>query len=429
MTVMLLMGITVLVLLAAGFPIALVLGATGIAWTLLYDPGHMTGVAHTVFNTASSETLIAVPLFILMGQIVQHSHVAERFYRAIALWLRRLPGGLLHANVSVCTVFSAVSGSSVATAATVATAALPSLQRLKYENRLATGTLAAGGTLGILIPPSIPLIVYGSIVEESIGTLFIAAIIPALMLVSLFHGYILIRSVINPELAPASTGESTSLSELMRSLLHILPVMAIVVAVLGGIYAGWTTSTEAAAIGVFMALAVAIGYRAVNREMLRIVLQETLTLTAMMLFIVIGAQIFSFAVYTWGINREIGQLVSGLPLQPVFILAIIVVIYIVLGMFVDALSLMLMTISIVHPIIVGLGYDAIWFGIVLVLLLEVGLITPPVGMNLFTIKAVSPGLSLSDVAYGALPFVALMLLAIALLVAFPMIVLWLPFYA
>ena len=176
------MGLTVVLLLAFGFPIALVLGATGVIWTLLYDPNYMSGIAHTVFNTASGETLIAIPLFVLMGQIVQHSRVAERFYETVARWLRFLPGGLLHANISVSAVFSAVSGSSMATAATVASAALNSLERLKYDRRMSTGTLAAGGTLGILIPPSIPLIVYGSLAEESIGSLFIAALLPALLI-------------------------------------------------------------------------------------------------------------------------------------------------------------------------------------------------------------------------------------------------------
>ncbi|RAI02421.1 hypothetical protein DLJ53_13785 [Acuticoccus sediminis] len=427
MTVMALMGATVLLLLAAGFPIALVLGATGVFWTILYNPNYLGGIAHTVFNTASGETLIAIPLFILMGQIVQHSRVAERFYETVARWLAVVPGGLLHANISVSAVFSAVSGSSVATAATVATAALPSLDRLHYDRRLSTGTLAAGGTLGILIPPSIPLIVYGSLVEESIGSLFIAALLPALMTVSLFHIYIFVRALLDPSVAPAGAADTPPIST-AAALGNVLPVLAIVLVVLGGIYLGWTTSTEAAALGAFMALLTAAGQRTLTWGMLKTVLGETASLTAMILFIVIGAQIFSFAVYTWGINSDIRQLVGGLPYPPLAIFGIIVVIYLILGMFVDALSLMLMTLAVVHPIIVSLGYDPIWFGIVLVLLLEVGLITPPVGMNLFTIKAVNPSISLKDIAYGSLPFVAIVLFSVAILVMFPEVVLWLPFH-
>jgi len=430
MIVMLLMIVSILVLLGTGFPIALVLGATGAISTFILDPKYMSGIPHTIFNTATAEPLIAVPLFILMGQIIQQSKVAERFYLSIALWLRPIPGGLLHSNITVCTVFSAVSGSSVATAATVATAAMPNLDRLGYDRRLSTGTLAAGGTLGILIPPSIPLIVYGSIVEESIGSLFVAAIVPAILLVSMFHAYIFFRALMNPSLAPTDTNASSvSLRQLFLSLRDILPVFAIVLAVLGGIYAGWTTSTEAAAVGVLMAFAIAAGYGAINVKMLRGVFVEAIMLTSKILFIVIGAQIFSYSVFVWGINSTIGNFVANLDFSPTVIFFVIVLIYLTLGMFVDALSLMLMTIAIVHPIVVNLGYDSVWFGVVLVLLLEVGLITPPVGMNLFTIKAVSSKILLSDVAYGSLPFVLIILFSVALLVAFPMIVLWLPFYA
>ena len=430
MTVMLLMIASILFLLGAGFPIALVLGVIGVISTFLLDPKYMSGIPHTVFNTATAEPLIAVPLFILMGQIIQQSKVAERFYSSVALWLRPIPGGLLHSNITVCTVFSAVSGASVATAATVATAAMPNLERLGYDRRLSTGTLAAGGTLGILIPPSIPLIVYGSIVEESIGSLFIAAILPALLLVLMFHLFIFIRALIDPDLAPIDkAASSVTLRELFLSLGDILPVFAIVAAVLGGIYAGWTTSTEAAAVGVFMALVIATAYNSLNFKMLRKVFIDAIMLTSMILFIVIGAQIFSYSVFVWGINSTIGDFVGNLDLHPVAIFSVIVLIYITLGMFVDALSLMLMTIAIVHPIVTNLGFDSIWFGVVLVLLLEVGLITPPVGMNLFTIKAVNPKILLSDVAYGSLPFVLIILMAVMLMVIFPKIVLWLPFYA
>ncbi len=421
-----LMGLTVVILLFAGFPIAVVLGLTGIAWTWAYGSSYLPGIAHTAFNTMASETLIAVPLFLLMGQIVQKARIAERFYNSLAHILIGLPGGLLHANVLACGIFSAVSGSSVATASTIATAAVPSQTRLNYNPRLTAGSLAAGGTLGILIPPSIPLIIYCSLIEESIGLVFIAAIAPAFLLLAMFHLYIFMRALVDPTIAPLP--ENISEAEDRSNLLwDALPLTVIILSVLITIYMGWMTASEAAAGGVAVSLVVALLGKSLTIPRLTEAAVESVRLTAMLLFIIVGAQLFSYAVFTWGFNTIVSDLVASVAWPPAVILLILALIYLVLGMFVDAISLLLMTVPVVHPIILQLGYDPIWFGVVLVLLLEVGLITPPVGMNLFAIKAVAHAISLKDISFGALPFVFLMLMVAVLLSAFPQLALWLPF--
>jgi len=425
MTVLALMGLMLGVLLFIGLPIGLVLGASGLFWLVMKDPILLRGASRAVMNLVTGDVLLVLPLFILMGIIVQKSNVAGRFYAGVALWLRRIPGGLLHTNIAVCAVFSAISGSSVATAATVGSTSIPTLLKLNYDRRLMAGSLAAGGTLGILIPPSIPLIVYGATVQQSVGQLFVAALLPALLMVAMFMVYILIRAVLNPALAPAAqTGRATA-AEMLRSLLDMVPLLGVAVVVIGGIYLGWTTTTEAAALGLGMAVMIAAATRSLTLPMLGDALVETVLLTGVLMFIVIGATVFSFAIFSWGINSMMTQLVAGLPLPPLVIILVIALAYVVLGMFIDPISLMLMTISVIVPVIVTLGYDPIWFGVVLVILLEIGMITPPVGMNLFTIKAISPknSMTLGDISMGSLPFVAVMAVVALVLILFPGIVL------
>lgn len=426
MTILLLMSLTLIVLLAIGLPIGLVLGLSGIFWLVVRDPALLRGASYAIVNLSTGEVLVSMPLFILMGLVVQKTAVANRFYSGVAIWLRRLPGRLLHTNIAVCAVFSAVSGSSVATAATVASTALPNLMRLNYEKRLMSGTLAAGGTLGILIPPSIPLIIYGAAVQQSIGQLFVAAMLPAALMVALFTLYILVRGVLNPEFTPADISERITMSRRLRSLLDMAPLATIALVVIGGIYLGWTTTIEAAALGLAMAVVMAAATRSLSFAVLREALFETVDLTAMLLFILIGATLFSFAVFSWGINSMAAELIADITLPPLVVILLICAAYVVLGMFIDSISIMLMTVSVVVPAIVSLGYDPIWFGIVLVILLEVGLITPPVGMNLFTIQAMSPNksITLGDVSRGSFPFVLLMLATVLILILFPEIVMW-----
>ena len=425
MTVLALMGLMLGILLFIGLPIAAVLGTTGLFWIVVQDPSLLRGAARSVMNIATGDVLVSLPLFILMGLVVQKSNVATKFYRSVALWLRGVPGGLLHANILVCSVFGSVSGSSVATAATVGSTAIPDLLKFRYDRQMLTGSLAAGGTLGILIPPSIPMIVYGATVQESIGKLFVGAIIPALILIALFMSYIFIRTYRNPELAPPIQTTRPSRAEFGKSLVNTIPLVAIAAVVIGGLYFGWTTSTEAAALGLAMALLFAAATRNINVPMLRNALIETVYLTPMLMFFVVAATIFSFAIFSWGTNTTVANVVVGLDLPPFAVMLIISLIYVILGMFIDPMSLMMMTISIVVPIVVNLGYDPIWFGILLVILLEVGMITPPVGMNLFTIHAISPPgtIALGDIARGSFPYVVMILITAVALILFPDLVL------
>jgi tripartite ATP-independent transporter DctM subunit len=424
MTILLLMGVSIFVPLMLGVPIAVALGAGGIFWLILLDVNTLKGAAFAVWNTASNDVLISVPLFIWMGEIIQRAGIATRFYNAVSLWVRWLPGGLLHANIAACALFSAVSGSSIATAATIAKSAIPNLLRLKYDERQVFGSLAAGGTLGILIPPSIPLIIYAALVEASLGRLFLAAIMPGLMMVLVFHAYILLTTLRTPRRPAADDPPGQSR---LQSLAEIVPLVAIVVCILGGIYYVGATTNEVAGVGVLASLIIAATKRTLSLSLLRDSLLSTARVTGLLIFVVAGAQIFSFAVFSWGVNWEVASWIEDSSLDRVVILLAIIAMYFVLGMFIDAISMMVLTLSIVYPIILKLNYDPIWFGIVLVLILEIGLITPPVGMNLFTIQAVDPnGIRFLEVARGSLPYVLLLLLGIAFLILFPNIALWLP---
>ncbi|HYG91251.1 MAG TPA: TRAP transporter large permease [Azospirillum sp.] len=426
MTILLLMGITIFIPLMLGVPIAVALGTGGIFWLVLLDVNTLKGAAFAVWNTASNDVLISVPLFIWMGEIIQRAGIATRFYNAVTLWVRWLPGGLLHANIAACALFSAVSGSSIATAATIAKSAIPNLLRLKYDKRQVFGSLAAGGTLGILIPPSIPLIIYAALVEASLGRLFLAAIVPGVMMVLIFHTYILLTTLRTPHRHCHRADDEAGQSRL-RSLAEIFPLVTIIVCILGGIYYVGASTNEVAGVGVLASLLVAAVRRCLSPSMLWESLLSTARVTSLLIFVVIGAQIFSFAVFSWGVNWEVTNWIEQSSLDRVSVLLAIIAMYFVLGMFIDAISMMVLTLSIVYPIIMALNYDPVWFGIVLVLILEIGLITPPVGMNLFTIQAVDPvNITFLEVARGALPYVVLLLLGIGFLIAFPDLALWLP---
>ncbi len=422
--ILLLMGLTILVPLVLGMPIAMALGLSGILWLVLLDPNLLQGASIGMWNTASNDVLISIPLFILMGEIIQRAGVATRFYNAVAWWVRGVPGGLLHANIAACAVFSAVCGSSIATAASIGKAAIPNLLRLGYPQRAVFGSMAAGGTLGILIPPSIPLIIYAALTEASLGRLFLAAIVPGVVITLIFHSYIFVSAFRAPKPPELPEAERQSV---LSSLSEIVPLTGIIATILGGIYYVGATTNEVAGIGIVMSLLVAAAKKQLNWTLIREAVLSTAHVTAMLIFIVMGAQIFSFAVFSWGINQEVADWITGISMSRIWILLIIVGIYVLLGMFIDAISMMVLTLSVVYPVIIGLKYDPIWFGIILVLVLEIGLITPPVGLNLFTIQSIDPArIKFMDVTRGALPYVFLLLLGIALLIAFPQIALWLP---
>ncbi|MGE5097145.1 MAG: TRAP transporter large permease [Betaproteobacteria bacterium] len=415
--------VLMLVLLLGGVWIAVALGMVGIVGIALLQPALLAGVASVVWGQLDSFVLTAVPLFLFMGSVLMISGVSGRFYRGLAPWLVRVPGGLAQSNIVACAIFAALCGSSVATAGAIGSVAIPEMRSRGYDPRVTAGTLAAGGTLGILIPPSIPFIIYGSSVGESVGRLFAAGMMPGLLLTLLFMLFLGIQATIRPGLVPPH--EKVPAAGKLKTFPDMLPILALIVIVLGGIYAGVMTPTEAAGVGASGALAIAALYRKLTWAVLRQSLMETVRANAMILLIVVSAQVMSFALVSVGVPRGIVGWIAALEASRWVVFGVIVVAYLVLGCLMDALSLMLLTLPVVFPVIQALGFDPIWFGVVLVLLLEIGLITPPVGMNLFVIQGIS-GRPLGEVSWGAFPYVIIMLVEILLLVLFPSIALWLP---
>lgn len=418
---------TLVVLLFIGLPIAAALGLTGLSWIIFDNPRLLRGAAYAIWNNANSQTLVAVPMFLLMGEIVQRSNVAVRFYRAMTLWVSWLPGGLLHSNIGASAVFSAISGSSVATAATISTAAIPDLLRLGYRRSLIAGTLTAGGTLGILIPPSIPMIIYGAITETSVGALFLGAVIPGLVITGLFTLYVMLRSSSAAERAKRSGIElAADWPARLRSLGDILPVAALILVIILGIYRGWATPNEVASLGVAGALLIGWAFGDFTPSVFFKALGSTVRFTAMLTFVILSAHVFSFALFSFGATRAAVGLIADLDLRPWGVLMAIVGLCLFLGMFIDAISMMVLILGVVFPIIVNVGYDPVWFGVILVLLLEIGLITPPVGLNLYTVRGIMPGATLAEVSRAAMPFIAILLFGIVLFTLIPELVLWLP---
>ena len=414
--------------LLAGQWIAFALGATGML--ILYLSKGMIGlqtISSVVWNNANSYILIAVPLFLLMGEVILRSGVSKYFYTGVAALLRRLPGGLLHANIVSCAIFSAVSGSSVATAASVGTVAIPEMLRAGYQPKAVFGSLAAGGTLGILIPPSIVMVLYGALVDESVGRLFAAGVVPGLLMAAVFMAYISIRLWIEPGIAPPPRDlESMVVGADLASVLHLLPIVALLLAVLGGIYSGVTTPTEAAAVGALGAIVLAAGYRGLTWKLFGEAVMSSVKTTCMVSLIIIGAQILSTALTYSGLSRELSEWVTGLGLSKWTLFAALVVMYVVLGCFVDGISMIYMTLPVLLPVVKAADFNMIWFGVILTILIEVGQITPPVGLNLFTIQGISGGHKFYEVAAGSFPYVFLMLLVIVALAIWPELALWLP---
>jgi tripartite ATP-independent transporter DctM subunit len=381
-------------------------------------------LSSVVWNNANSYILIAVPMFLLMGEIILRSGVSSYFYRGVVVLMGRLPGGLLHANIASCAVFSAVSGSSVATAATVGTVAIPEMLSRGYEPRTVFGSLAAGGTLGILIPPSIVMVLYGALVEESIARLFMAGVVPGLLMAGIFMVFIAVLLLMKPSYAPArdtATGKSRT-----SEAVHVFPVLGLLVVVLGSIYSGIATPTEASALGAAGAIVLAVGYGSFTRKVFTESLMATVKTTCMVALIIICAQILSTALTYSGVSRTVSEWVMGLGLGKWQFFVALVVLYLVLGCFVDGVSMIYMTLPVLLPVVKAFGFDLIWFGVILTVLIELGQITPPVGLNLFTIHAISGGAKFSAVAAGSAPYVVLMLLVILMLCLWPEIALWLP---
>ena len=414
-----------LALLALSIPVGIVLFLLGLGLDLFASPLPLVrALGQLAWSSMNSSTLIAIPLFVLLGEILVRGGVAARTYGAMERWVSWLPGGLVHANIATATLFSATSGSSVATAATVATVAMPQAERLGYDPRLFSGAIAAGGTLGIMIPPSINLIVYGFLTETSIPRLFLAGLVPGLLLAL---GFSIITALLCAW-RPALGGERRRypLGERIVALLQLVPILLLFGVIVGSIYSGFATPTEAAAVGVAAALAIAAALGRVDAAMLHASLLGTVRITAMIMLVVVGATFLNFALASSGLGSALRTFMDGIGLDALGTLLVIVAIYIVLGFFIETLSLMVVTIPIMVPIVVALGYDKVWFGILMILLVEMALITPPVGLNLYVVQGARRSGNLHEVMIGSLPFVFVMLVMAALLIAFPGLALWLP---
>jgi tripartite ATP-independent transporter DctM subunit len=409
-----------------GIPVAAALFTTAALGAIVYL-GFPTLLifGNQTWSVLNDFILTAIPLFIFLGELLVRSGVADGMYRALTDWLRRLPGGLLHTNVASSSLFAAVSGSSVATAATIGTVAIPTMQKYRYDERLTLGSIAAGATLGILIPPSINMIIYGSMSNTSIGQLFAAGIVPGIVLTLMFMGYILIVSLLRPEKAGV-VPPALPLAQKLRNLLDILPPLLIFLLVMGSIYLGWATPSESAAVGVVGALIITIAKGRFSIAMLHEAMLSTVKISAMILLIIVAAQFLNFVIGILGVPQTLTRAVGSIASSPFEVILLLIIFYFILGCFLETLSMMIATIPIVMPIVIQFGIDPVWFGIFLVIMMEVALITPPLGMNLFIVQGVRARGSISDVMWGSFPFVLIMLAMVILLIMFPGIALWLP---
>ena len=416
------------VLFALGIEISIALGIVGVLG-LLYLKGFTVGlgvVGSIAWSNASSFSFIAVPLFIFMSGILLHSGIGKGLYTAVARWVSFLPGGLAVASIFSCAIFAAISGSSVATAATIGMIAIPEMERRGYARPLTFGSLAAGGTLGILIPPSVPMIIYGVMTETSIGHLYMAGIIPGVVLALLFAGFVIGWAMLRPEVAPRVAEDRGTFVDKLRSLYEVAPVALLIVVVLGSMYLGIVTPTEAAALGSFVSLLLAAAFRTLSWRALRGAFEATVRTTSMVMLIIIFASMFSHVMALVGAPKALFNLVTGLGLPQWALFAAIFGFLLVIAYALEELSVMIILLPILFPLVTGLGFDPVWFGVIMVVWLEIGLITPPVGLNLFVIQNMMRGTTARDVTIGTTPYVVLMVFLVVLLFLFPDLALWLP---
>jgi len=425
------LGITVLligmlfVILASGVWIGLTL--TGVAWIgmqLFSSRAAGDAMAVTIWGSASSWTLTALPLFVWMGEILFRTKLSQDMFRGLAPWVQGLPGRLLHVNVAGCAIFAAVSGSSAATCVTIGKMSLPELKRRGYPDGISVGSLAGAGTLGLLIPPSIIMIVYGVSAEVSIAQLFIAGVLPGLMLALLFSGYIAYWALRNPGLVPPADAPMTLLQKLHESR-HLIPIIVLIVAVLGSIYAGIATATEAAAIGVLGALVISAVQGTLTWQTFKESLLGGTRLYCMIAMILAGAAFLTLAMGYIGLPRHLAEWIGTLGLAPWQLLMVLMLFYILLGCFLDGISMVVLTMGVILPTILKAGIDPLWFGIFIVLVVEMAQITPPVGFNLFVLQGMTKR-EIGWIAKVTLPFFFLLMLAVALIYFMPGIVTWLP---
>jgi tripartite ATP-independent transporter DctM subunit len=407
-------------------PLAFAMGLVGFAGMGLLRGWHpaLASVGQVVYETGFAYTLSVIPLFILMGNFVARAGLAHELFQAAYAFIGHVRGGLAHATIAACAGFGAICGSSIATAATMSKVAYPSMRKLGYSAELSTGVMAAGGTLGIMIPPSTIMVIYGIITETNIGKLFAAGVIPGLLTAALLMTSVVFLTSRDPEHAPA--GERTSWPDRWRALRGIWGVALLVIVVLGGIYGGLFTATEGAGFGAAGAFLFALLRGRLTWRILYQVLVESARTTAMLFALLIAATIFANFVNFTSMPGDLKEWITHLGLSPIMIVGAMMVIYVILGTVMEELTMVLLTIPLFFPIVTSLGFDPVWFGVLIVMIVQIGLISPPVGMNLFVINALLPDVTLGQIFRGCWPFVAVMVLMLVVLLAFPQLSLWLP---
>ena len=418
--------ITVLLFfLGTGIWVAIsMIGVSAIGMILFTSRPVGDAMATTIWGTSSSWTLTALPLFVWMGEILFRTKLSENLFKGLSPWMQKLPGGLIHVNVVGCALFAAISGSSAATVATVGKMSIPELRKRKYPEKILLGSLAGSGTLGLLIPPSIILIIYGVTVQESIAKLFIAGIIPGIMIALIFMSYVIIWSLINNKIMPKAYETFSFLDKIKKSK-QLLPVILLILGVIGSIYTGLATATEAASLGVVGALILSYFQKSLSLKTFKESLLGATKTSCMIAFILAGSTFLSLAMGFTGLPRNLAIWIESMQLSPYLLIFVLMIFYIILGMFLDGISAVVLTMAIIEPMIRQAGFDMIWFGIFLVVVVEMAQITPPVGFNLFVLQ----GMANKDMGYiarSAFPLFLLMILAVIIIIIFPEIALWLP---
>lgn len=421
---LLLGGLTVLA--GSGLALGAALGLTGLLILKFIANGSTFVAVDAVWNVLNSFTLSAIPLFIMLGEIMLRSGLSDRIYSALSPVFKNVPGGLLHTNIAVCTLFGAVSGSSLSTAAAVGSVAYPEMAERGYDRRMVVGSLAGGGTLGLLIPPSLSLLIYGALTETSIGKLFLAGILPGLLFAILFMVYLYVRCRVQPSLAPRDEQPIRPI-QILLGVLSLWPFILLILTIMSSIAFGIATPTEAAAVGVIATIVLGFVWGTLSVTTLARSLYSATMLFASIAFVVMGATILAQAVSLLGVPQEILESVRAAELGPLTVLSAVVLIYLILGCFFDGLSLMIMTLPIVVPLMTGLGYDIIWLGVIITVMIEIGQVTPPVGLNLSVLVSVTKEeVSLGDAAMATVPYWLILLLGVAILTLLPQIALFLP---
>jgi tripartite ATP-independent transporter DctM subunit len=423
---LLVIGSLLTLVIALGVPVAAAMGLVGIvSITLLRGTQLWPSLGDIIWNTASSFTLVAIPLFVLMGEIILRSGAARRFYLGLAVLMNNVPGGLAQSNIMACALFSAICGSSTATALTIGTVALPEMRGRGYSDRITLGTLTGGGALGNLIPPSLFLLVYATVVQQSAIDLFVATIVPGAVAVLMFMAYVAFRAIRDPSLVPAKAPRY-SWGEFFVALGQVMPMTLLIGAIIASMYFGIVTPTEAASFGCLLALVLAACYREMTRRELWTALINSIAVSCVMSIIVINGQILGFAIVQSGIGRGVADALAHANLAPFLFFIFLFALYLVLGTALDGLAMMLLTVPALYPTLKALGYNDIWFGVFLVIQVELAQLSPPIGLNLLAVQSIARDVDMKTITYASLPYAAMLSALCFLLYFFPSIALWLP---